>query len=196
MRRNRIIINFDNRMPGGGRSSRRRGRGLAAVLLGIAFILVLIAAGIAGGGYLWWRHYQSSPAYSLALLVDAIQRDDQQTIDQLLDFFNADPPFIPVRTNIMPRPILLQKNAIVSVDLIQMKNQLQEGTSMRLAEKREAIFYMQATGPMRGSVILELPLDHARIIDLLNQKRMFIPVQIHEKFMLLNSHHINKIEEL
>ena len=85
MRRNRIIINFDNRMPGGGRSSRRRGRGLAAVLLGIAIILVLIAAGIAGGGYLWWRHYQSSPAYSLALLVDAIQRDDQQTIDQLLD---------------------------------------------------------------------------------------------------------------
>jgi len=85
MRRNRIVINFDNRMPGGGRSSRRRGRGLAAVLLGIAIILVLIAAGIAGGGYLWWRHYQSSPAYSLALLVDAIQRDDQQTIDQLLD---------------------------------------------------------------------------------------------------------------
>ena len=85
MRRNRIVINFDNRMPGGGRSSRRRGRGIAGVLLGIAIILVLIAAGIAGGGYLWWRHYQGSPAYSLALLVDAIQRDDQQTIDQLLD---------------------------------------------------------------------------------------------------------------
>ena len=85
MRRNRIVINFDNRMPGGGRSSRRRGRGIAGVLLGIAIILILIAAGIAGGGYLWWRHYQSSPAYSLALLVDAIQRDDQQTIDQLLD---------------------------------------------------------------------------------------------------------------
>lgn len=118
------------------------------------------------------------------------------TIDQLLDFFNADPPFIPVRTNISPRPILLQKNTIVSVDLVQMKNQLQESTSVKLAEKREAIFYLQATGPVRGSVILELPLDHARIIDLLNQKRMFIPVQIHEKFMLLNSHHINKIEEL
>src|SRR6516164_3942173 len=85
MRRNRIVINFDNRMPGGGRSSRRRGRGIAGVLLGIAIILILIATGIAGGGYLWWRHYQSSPAYSLALLVDAIQRDDQQTIDQLLD---------------------------------------------------------------------------------------------------------------
>ena len=86
MRRNRIVINFDNRMPGGGRSSRRRrGRGITGVLLGIAIILLLIAAGIAGGGYLWWRHYQGSPAYSLALLVDAIQRNDRPTIDQLLD---------------------------------------------------------------------------------------------------------------
>src|SRR6185295_17604739 len=41
--------------------------------------------GLAGGGYLWWRNYQSSPAYSLALLVDATQRNDNQAIDSILD---------------------------------------------------------------------------------------------------------------
>lgn len=55
------------------------------VLLAIAIILIVIVGAVAGGGYLWWRHYQTSPAYSLALLVDAIQRNDKQTIDQVLD---------------------------------------------------------------------------------------------------------------
>jgi len=46
---------------------------------------VLIVGGIAGGAFFWWRHYQSSPAYSLALLVDAIQRNDKPKVDELLD---------------------------------------------------------------------------------------------------------------
>src|SRR5262252_9110183 len=86
MKRNRIVINFEPRVPGGsgGRSS-RRGRGIVKVLAVIAIILVLIVGGIAGGAFFWWRHYQSSPAYSLALLVDAIQRNDKQKVDELLD---------------------------------------------------------------------------------------------------------------
>src|SRR5215831_8396286 len=84
MKRNRIVINFDNQSGFGGGSSRRR-RGIAGVLLAIGIILVVIVAGIAGGGFLWWRHYQSSPAYSLALLVDAIQRSDNPAIDEVLD---------------------------------------------------------------------------------------------------------------
>ena len=84
MGRNRIVINFDNQLPGAGRSARGR-RGVVGVLLAIAIIVIVIVAAVAGGGYLWWRHYQTSPAYSLALLVDAIQRNDKQTIDQVLD---------------------------------------------------------------------------------------------------------------
>ena len=48
-------------------------------------LLILVLGGIAGGGYFWWRHYQTSPAYSLALLVDATQRNDRQSIDNILD---------------------------------------------------------------------------------------------------------------
>jgi hypothetical protein len=88
MKKNRIVINFDNKeapySPGAGRQRSKRGR-VGRLLAIIAVLLILIVGGVAGGGYFWWRHYQSSPAYSLALLVDATQRNDRQSIDNMLD---------------------------------------------------------------------------------------------------------------
>jgi len=37
-------------------------------------LLILVVA--AAGGFLWWRNYQTTPAYTLALLIDAAQRND------------------------------------------------------------------------------------------------------------------------
>jgi hypothetical protein len=37
------------------------------------------------GCYLWWRSYQSGPAYSVALLVDAAQRNDMPALEGGLD---------------------------------------------------------------------------------------------------------------
>jgi hypothetical protein len=89
MKRNRIVINFDDPAAASGRgdASRRRssGRGIGRILGVIAILLVLIVGGLAAGGFFWWRHYQSSPAYSLALLVDATQRKDQPAVDNCLD---------------------------------------------------------------------------------------------------------------
>ena len=51
----------------------------------IAVVLLLLLAGVVGGGYLWWRHYQNSPAYTLAVLADASQRNDTTTVDSILD---------------------------------------------------------------------------------------------------------------
>jgi hypothetical protein len=88
MKRNRIVINFDDPAAASGHvgSARRRSsRGIGRVLGLIAILLVLIVGGLAAGGFFWWRHYQSSPAYSLALLVDATQRKDQQAVDNILD---------------------------------------------------------------------------------------------------------------
>src|SRR6476660_6928419 len=76
--RNRIVINLD-KLPGG--SGKRPG--LARLLLIFAVVLLLLASGVAVGGYLWWRNYQRSPAYSLALLADASQRNDNATVDSL-----------------------------------------------------------------------------------------------------------------
>src|SRR5260370_30549989 len=86
LKRNRIVIPLDQARadePGRGRE-RRSGR--AGRVLGfIAIILAVVIIGALAGGYFWWRHYQSRPAYSLALLVDAAQRNDGAEIDRLLD---------------------------------------------------------------------------------------------------------------
>lgn len=81
-KRNRIVINLEE-SPGG--SGRKKRGGLAKALIIIVVVLALLAGGIAGGGYFWWRRYQGTPAYSLAVLADASQRNDQATVDSIMD---------------------------------------------------------------------------------------------------------------
>jgi hypothetical protein len=85
LRRNRIVIDLDKaRADQQGRArtgrSRRAGR-----IFGFIVVLVLIIIVVVAGGYLWWRHYQNSPAYTLAVLADAAQRNDTATVDGILD---------------------------------------------------------------------------------------------------------------
>jgi len=54
-------------------------------LLIIATVLLVVIVGVAGGAYFWWRQYQSGPAYTLAVLADASQRNDTATIDSIFD---------------------------------------------------------------------------------------------------------------
>ncbi len=86
LRRNRIVIDLDKaRADEQGRVRARRSGRAGRVLGFIAIVLVVVIIGLAAGGYFWWRHYESQPAYSLALLVDAAQRNDGAEIDRLLD---------------------------------------------------------------------------------------------------------------
>ncbi|HVS80911.1 MAG TPA: hypothetical protein VHE60_04190 [Pyrinomonadaceae bacterium] len=95
LRRNRIVIDLDKaRADQQGRA--RAGRsGRAGRVFGIiAVVLVVIIIGAAVGGIFGWRHYQTQPAYSLALLVDAAQRNDGAEIDRLLDMDKITADFI------------------------------------------------------------------------------------------------------
>jgi hypothetical protein len=53
--------------------------GVLAALLAV----VLLAGAI--GGYFYWKSFEDTPQYSLALLIDAARRDDQAAVDQLVD---------------------------------------------------------------------------------------------------------------
>ena len=85
----RIVINLDT--PGsprggaqgyGAPAKKRRWPKVLAILFMLLFVCVLA---VAVGGYLWWRHYQSSPAYSIALIIDAAQRNDMEAFQKQID---------------------------------------------------------------------------------------------------------------
>ena len=80
----RIVINLE---PGPGNKPpvrRKSRRGLR--ILALLAIIVVVAIGLAAvGGFFWWRHYQSTPAYSLTLLVDAAQRGDVEELGKRID---------------------------------------------------------------------------------------------------------------
>jgi hypothetical protein len=63
--------------------------GIAAVVLLLMFLVVTVV------GYFYWQNVKFQPSYSLALLVDAAQRGDQKTIDQVLDTDAVIDDFVP-----------------------------------------------------------------------------------------------------
>jgi len=77
----RIVVNLEPGTTPARRKPRRWGRILALVGALILGIIILAVAGV----FLWLRNYQKSPAYSLALLVQAAQRNDTQELAKLMD---------------------------------------------------------------------------------------------------------------
>ena len=89
----RIIINFERarqmaHVP-------KRGSRAAKILGIIALALGLLVVGAVIGGYFWWQNYKTKPAYSLALLVDAVQRNDTAAFDGIVDTDKIVDNFVP-----------------------------------------------------------------------------------------------------
>lgn len=81
----RIVINLDT--PAGGSVPRGRGKPrrwlrVLGLLAGLVFVILAIAA---AGAFFWWRHYQSTPAYTLTLIIDAAQRNDVAEVQKRID---------------------------------------------------------------------------------------------------------------
>ena len=119
MKRNRIIIYLDT-LRGGAKQPPHAGvneapqvqvatrrSGVARPLIIIGVILLVLIGGVIGGAYFWWRHYQDSPEYSLAMLADAAQRNDNGTIDAILDTDKITDDFVSqVRQRLSDSPLL------------------------------------------------------------------------------------------
>lgn len=83
-KQSRIVIDVD-RVQQEASQRRRRGGGRRRTLSIAGLILLAVILALLVGGYLWWQSFRTSPAYSLALLVDAAQRNDMPAVDQLID---------------------------------------------------------------------------------------------------------------
>ncbi len=77
----RIVVNFEPGKAAARQQPRRWARILALVAVFILVVIVLAFVGL----FFWWRSYQNSPGYSLALLVQAAQRGDTQETAKLMD---------------------------------------------------------------------------------------------------------------
>jgi hypothetical protein len=77
---------------------KKRGRFVRVLgILGILLVAFLVIVGI--GGYFYWQSLKTTPQYSLALLVDAARRDDNQQIAQLVDTEAVVDSFVPQITD-------------------------------------------------------------------------------------------------
>lgn len=74
---------------------KKKRRLLFKILLALGGLLLLAAVIGAAAGYWWWTNLQKSPAYSLALLIDAARKDDQQKVEQFLDTDAVIDDFVP-----------------------------------------------------------------------------------------------------
>ena len=85
-KRSRIVINLERALhltpqgqpPYGGAMKRRKW----PIVLGIIGIVLLA---LALGGFFYWQHLKTKPAYSLALAINAAQRDDAAAFDEVFD---------------------------------------------------------------------------------------------------------------
>ena len=81
--RQRIVINLDGQREGA-KPVRKRRRWLRVLaILALLGLIGVVGAGV--GGFFWWRHYQSTPAYAATLLVDAAQRNDLAAFEKLIN---------------------------------------------------------------------------------------------------------------
>src|SRR5690242_4290296 len=84
----RIVINVDGpatetvQRP---RTSGRKPRRWLRVLAILVVPMIVIFAITAVLGFLWWRHYQTTPTYTLTLLIDAAQRNDATEFETRID---------------------------------------------------------------------------------------------------------------
>ena len=94
-RRSRIVVDVARaqaeaqKKKGGGLGRVKRYLSLTALII-VGVVLVLLVS-----GYVWWRGFERSPAYSLALLVDAAQHDDKQAVESLINADTIAEGFIP-----------------------------------------------------------------------------------------------------
>ncbi len=139
-KRSRIVVSFEKARemahvpPPGTRG--------AKIMKIVALVLGVLLVGAVVGGYLWWRSYRTKPGYSLALLVDAAQRNDAKTVDELIDTDKIVENFIPQVTEralgryaaALTGPLGKQVEALVPKLMPDIKDKVREEVMNRVRE--------------------------------------------------------------
>jgi len=129
------------------------------------------------------------------IFLDVVSASEYSS-QQLLDFFNNESLFFPLRPGPDARPMLISKESIVQVEVVGVLQRFLTETSVVLAQKKEADLHLRMLGTRRVSVLLTMPEEYCRVVDLLNLGHTFCCAISGQEFVLLNVHHIYKVEEV
>jgi BMFP domain-containing protein YqiC len=158
------------------------------LLLGCVGALLLI--GIAGFlvAFLWWQSYKTGPAYSLALLVDAVQRDDRAMFDELVDTDSVVKNFVPQVTEKaigryasgITAPLRQQIEALVPTLLPSVKQRVRDEVTKQikqLAARAEGKPFILIALGMPYQVEIKEEGDTAHVAANLNNRPMELSMQ-------------------
>ncbi len=156
-RKSRIVIDVaraqaEAKARRGGPGSRRRRILSIAALTVLGLVLVVLV-----GGYAWWQSYKKGPAYSLALLVDAAQREDVPGVEALIDSDRVAQGFIPQvieKLTVGGGPIPTLPRGAVTAALPQLLPRVRE--TMREEIARAVKGFAEGAGGEKPFVLLAL----------------------------------------
>ncbi len=99
---NRIVVDLNDDLVAGketplfGDQTVPKKRSVVVRIFKVISILLLGGVLVAGAGaYFYWQSLKKTPQYSLALLIDAARRDDQESVDRLIDIDAVVDDFLP-----------------------------------------------------------------------------------------------------
>lgn len=142
-RRSRIVVNVEPRPPedrgaavkrwrGAFRTRRVQGR-RRRVLSVAALALAAVALVLFAGGYWWWQSFKSSPSYTLALALDAAERDDRPAFEALVDVGE-------VSRSVVPQVIERVRGGDNSLNISpQVRRQIAQNAQVWLPGVREGV---------------------------------------------------------
>jgi hypothetical protein len=114
------------------RARRTGGRRRRALLVAaIPFVVILLL--VFGVGWWWWQSFKSSPVYTLALVVDAAERDDRAAFEELVNVEG-------VSRSVVPQVIERVRGGDNALDIApQVRRQIAQNAQVWLPGVREQV---------------------------------------------------------
>ena len=141
-RRSRIVIDVARVQEEARQKRERRFGRLGRYVSVTALVIIAVVLVVLVGCYVWWRSFEKSPAYSVALLVDAAQRDDKQAVESLIDADQIAQGFIPQVINKLTdanSPVPPQARASLTSALPQLLPRVREGVRDEIEQDVKAL---------------------------------------------------------
>lgn len=117
------------------------------------------------------------------------------TSQHILNYFNSDSLYFPLRTSDSKRPVLVAKNSLIRVDIVGFLSQLMKEPSAPFLIRTSAVLEIETIGTLQGEFLIDSPVEQSRVLDTLNRSRQFIPLSIDGVYSLVNTRYLYKVRE-